>query len=273
MTDDADLDALCGDYLAKLSDSLAGLPPADRRQIIDQVSEHIATARSALPAQSEAAVRDILERLGTPEEIAASAAGEEGPRPPMRGRKPLLVGAGAVVVLIVVGVGLAALLGAFSSGGNGSVQSNLLPPQTSPSGSGSTTTPAGVVIVPSLAGQNVSAAVQQLVTTGLSYTLTYVSGTEPVGTVVEQSPAGGSRVEPTTQVRLTVTGTQVSVTVPNVIGQSQAQAQAALSAAGLDVRFVTKTNGSAVPGTVTDQAPAAGSTVAQQSSVTLTVSQ
>jgi len=129
-----------------------------------------------------------------------------------------------------------------------------------------------VVIVPSLAGQNVSAAVEQLVTTGLSYTLTYVSGTEPVGTVVEQSPAGGSRVEPTTQVRLTVTGTQISVTVPNVIGQSQAQAQAALSAAGLDVRFVTKTNGSAVPGAVTDQAPAAGSTVAQQSAVTLTVS-
>ncbi len=271
MTGDADVDALCSAYLAKLSDSLSALSPGDRRQIVDQVSEHIANARAALPTQSEAAVRDILDRLGTPEEIAASARAEVAPPPRGGARKPVLVGAAALVVLIVVGVALAGSLGAFGHGGNGSVPS-VSPPRTSLPGPGSTASPAGTVSVPDLVGQEVSAAVQQLGTRGLSYTLRYGPGSQAVGTVLEQRPSAGSRVVPESRVRLTVTGTQTSETVPDVVGESQAQAAAALSSAGLDVRFVMSGEGSAAPGTVTGEAPAAGAAVEQQSVVTLTVS-
>ena len=65
MTDNQ-FDRICTEYLEQLRDALRELPLADREQIIDQVSEHIASARSTLAEENEAAVRNILERLGTP---------------------------------------------------------------------------------------------------------------------------------------------------------------------------------------------------------------
>jgi len=251
MTDDAHLDALCAEYLDRLRDSLGDLAPGDRRQIIDQVSEHILSARASLPAQTEAGVRDILERLGTPEEIAASAAADEQVR--AQRRYPVLLGA-VVVVLIVVGVGLAALLGAFSGGG--SVHG----------------APSGTVAVPSVAGQQVSVAIQRLAATGLSYTLHHVSSNQPPGTVLEQQPAGGFRAGSTSKVTLTVSGAEAVITVPNVTMESQAEAEGDLSAAGLQSRVVVKPGGPSVPGTVVSQSPAAGSAASQHGVVNLTVS-
>jgi len=60
-----------------------------------------------------------------------------------------------------------------------------------------------------------------------------------------------------------------TVVVPNVIGFTPAQALEALAAADLQVNT---TNGSSPSGTVTGQNPAAGTTVTDHSTVTVTVS-
>ena len=70
---------------------------------------------------------------------------------------------------------------------------------------------------------------------GLGYTVKYVSSNKPVGTVLAQDPAGVRRCKSTTKVQLTVSGTQTSVTVPSVLGQSPAVAGLTLGRAGLTV--------------------------------------
>jgi uncharacterized membrane protein len=67
------VDALVGRYLTDLEAELRGLPTERRREIIDEVGEHIAAARAALDAETEAAIRTMLERLGDPADIAAEA--------------------------------------------------------------------------------------------------------------------------------------------------------------------------------------------------------
>lgn len=60
-------------YLKHLDADLADLPPARRREIVDEITEHIAAARAELPAENEAETRSLLERLGDPADIAAEA--------------------------------------------------------------------------------------------------------------------------------------------------------------------------------------------------------
>lgn len=84
-------------YLKELRGATGGLSRAERRELQAQIEEHI---RAALPAEpSEAEVRAVLERLGSPEEIVAEQYGA----PPARQG----VGAqqiAAVVLLLVGGV-------------------------------------------------------------------------------------------------------------------------------------------------------------------------
>ncbi len=267
MADDADLDAICSEYLERLRGFLADLSPEDRRQIIEQVSEHISSARAALPQQTDAAVRDILERLGSPQEIAASAALEGGEPLPPHSRNLVIVGAAAAIVLVVIGVGIAALAGSFTSSAPSSVENILAPTRSS-----STAVSIGTVTLPTITGQQLAAATQVLSTLGLNYTVSYITSNQPVGTVLVQNPSGGARVDSASKVLLTVSGTQNALTVPNVIGQSQAQAEASLGAAGLGAQVVVKPGVSSTPGTVIDESPISGSRVAPQSIVVLTVS-
>lgn len=67
------VDALVDRYLTDLEAELRGLPADRRREILDEVGQHITAARAALDADSEAAIRTVLERLGDPADIAAEA--------------------------------------------------------------------------------------------------------------------------------------------------------------------------------------------------------
>jgi hypothetical protein len=93
-------DRLVEQYLERLSRELGALPQARRRELVDEIASHIAQARSELPTQSEAEIRNLLDQLGDPAEIADDA-GErlEGPR---RERGALEVV--ALVLLLVGGV-------------------------------------------------------------------------------------------------------------------------------------------------------------------------
>ena len=88
-----------------------------------------------------------------------------------------------------------------------------------------------------------------------------------------QSPAAGASVPKGTAVILTVSLGQPAITVPNVVGMIQSDAEAAIIAAKLTVGTVTTAYSNTVPtGKVITQNPAAGASVAQGSSVSLVVS-
>ena len=72
MTVASNADKLVAQYLKTLESELRGLPRSRRRELTQQISEHIGEARAGLEPDDEAGVREILERLGAPAEIAAA---------------------------------------------------------------------------------------------------------------------------------------------------------------------------------------------------------
>ncbi len=68
-------------YLRRLNHELRGLPRAARREVLEEVSGHIEEARADGPVETEADVRNVLDRLGSPEEIASDARERFGVRP------------------------------------------------------------------------------------------------------------------------------------------------------------------------------------------------
>jgi hypothetical protein len=69
----APADRLIARYLATLDRALGTLPSDRRRQIIDEISRHIAEGRSALDHEDPVAINALLERVGDPRTIAAEA--------------------------------------------------------------------------------------------------------------------------------------------------------------------------------------------------------
>jgi hypothetical protein len=82
--------ALVDRYLAELASAAATLPIARRAELLDEVREHIASALESAAPEDEVAVRNVLERLGTPAEIIAAEWAAEGgpPRPTTRPAPP-----------------------------------------------------------------------------------------------------------------------------------------------------------------------------------------
>jgi hypothetical protein len=106
-------DQLVARYLARLQAALRDLPAARREELLEQVSEHIATARAELGAQaSEAEIRMLLERLGDPAAIAVEAGQrpDEHLQPPQA--RPGWLEVAALVLLPIGGI-LVPVLGWF----------------------------------------------------------------------------------------------------------------------------------------------------------------
>lgn len=71
-------DALVDAYLERLEEELTDLPKARRRELIDEIVGHIEESRSALDAKDEVEIRNLLDRLGDPAEIAAEERARSG---------------------------------------------------------------------------------------------------------------------------------------------------------------------------------------------------
>jgi hypothetical protein len=71
-------DHLVDEYLKRLRRELSDLPRARRRELVDEIAGHIEEARSGLEAENEAELRNVLERLGDPAEIAAEERARSG---------------------------------------------------------------------------------------------------------------------------------------------------------------------------------------------------
>jgi uncharacterized membrane protein len=81
-------DQLVGDYLGRLDSALAGLPKSRREEILDEITNHIAEERSRLHDESDADVRNLLDRVGDPVEVADAARDEnDEPRLPLPNRR------------------------------------------------------------------------------------------------------------------------------------------------------------------------------------------
>ncbi len=132
----------------------------------------------------------------------------------------------------------------------------------------------GETTVPNVLGSVQSGAVTTILGAGLTIgTITQVvtpSNVAANGIVISQSPVQGICVTAGSPVNLSIAINPV--TVPNVVGQPQSAATAAITAAGLTLGAVTTQNNTTVPaGTVLSQNPAAGATANPGAAVALVV--
>jgi hypothetical protein len=107
---------------------------------------------------------------------------------------------------------------------------------------------------------------------GLGFALaTANSGTIAAGRVISQTPIAGTQVTAGSTIGLVISLGPLTVSVPNVVGNTQAGATTALTGLGLTVS--TTTQNSAVPfGNVISQTPVAGATAIVPSNVALVIS-
>jgi eukaryotic-like serine/threonine-protein kinase len=237
--------------------------------------------------------------------------GDYGGEPPRRRAWPWVL-VGAIVLLLVAG-GIFAFEFASSNGGSISVpavsglpvgqaradivKANLVvgtvvtrPSATVPSGNVISSNPSdgtnvkahtsvNLVVsagqakktVPNVTNMQEQAAITQLTSLGLNYNVKQVQSSLPQNTVVSQSPPAGSKVAPGAIVTLNVS--QGGTSVPNVIGQTQAQATQTLQGKGFTVNPVTSNNAppGTPPGTVFSMSPSPGSNAQSGATITINV--
>lgn len=240
------LDGIVDDYLRRLDIALLPLPAAERDQIVTEITEHIAQGRERLSTQSEAAVRELLDRLGDPEVIAAAALADASPQVtkphrPVRSRRGALLVAAGVIVLALAGVGAYIAQRGTST-----------------------------VTVPNVIGLPIGKADSALSTAGLKQGNVNVlpSATVPANAVIGTSPAGGTTARPGSEVNLAIS--QGPSVMPSIIGLDSRAASNDLVGRGLRVVSV-RVHGSQTRGTVVAQSPAQGTKLARQSWVRIDV--
>jgi len=131
------------------------------------------------------------------------------------------------------------------------------------------------VSVPNVVGLTQAAAESAVVSAGLvvGTVETAYSSSVPEGSVISQTPLSGTQVDSGTAVNLVISLGPEPVSVPNVVGLTQAAAESEIVAAGLTVGTVTRTESTTVPADqVISQSPLAFALVATGSPVDLVVS-
>jgi serine/threonine-protein kinase len=130
------------------------------------------------------------------------------------------------------------------------------------------------VRVPDVTGQQLSAAEATLTNAELAVgavTQRVTSSASP-GTVLSQSPATGSSVHAGDKVELTVAQAPKESAVPNVVGQEEAKAAAALEQAGFKPKAHSQsTTEQSQVGMVLEQSPAGGAKARKGATVTIAV--
>lgn len=94
-------DRLVDDYLRRLEAAAAHLQRSRRAELVAEIREHIEAAMQEEEATGEAAVRNILERLGRPEEIVDAAE----PAPPEATSPAGKLEVAALIALVVPFIG------------------------------------------------------------------------------------------------------------------------------------------------------------------------
>src|SRR2546422_2144461 len=78
-------DRVVEQYLSRLRRELSDLPKRQRDDLIAEIGDHVAQARTDITSWDEAEARALLDRLGEPSDIAAEARERLGVRAPRSG--------------------------------------------------------------------------------------------------------------------------------------------------------------------------------------------
>ncbi len=134
---------------------------------------------------------------------------------------------------------------------------------------------AGTVLVPDVTNRPLAQAQAQIQEAGLRFgTATESpSDTVPAGSVISTDPAGGTSVERNKVVQIVVSSGREQVEVPNVVGQTEADARSEIQARGLVVTVTPKSVPAGDPnaGRVVSQDPAGGQKKDKGSTVSIVV--
>jgi uncharacterized membrane protein len=115
-----DAETLVRDYLGRLETAARPLPASRRAELAGEVRQHIEMALDEAGARDEVTVRNVLERLGPPDEIIAAeeASGGAAPGSPSIGTLPPTVRNSAwggveitAILLLTVGAVLLPIIG------------------------------------------------------------------------------------------------------------------------------------------------------------------
>jgi serine/threonine-protein kinase len=127
--------------------------------------------------------------------------------------------------------------------------------------------------VPDVAGEDIGTACNTLGQSGFRCgTTTMESSNFPKNTVIRTDPPAGTQANTNATVNLVVSSGPSTVTVPDVVGDTQAQAVSTLQSASLNpVVFCQSTSQQSQNGLVQSQNPSGGKTVQTGSTVNITV--
>lgn len=211
--------------------------PASLERVIMRALEKSPAARYGSAKEMRIALDQVASSVAP---IAARTSQKKGISP--------WVWVALAAVLVLLGLGVAWALGAFSGAKVG---------------------------VPDVVGRPVAVATATIEAAGLTVgAITYTGG--PVkgvadGSVTTQTPKPTEKVATGSQVDIVLAGVE-KVAVPAVVGQQQTDAAAAIQGAGLTVGKVTQIAAEAAePGVVLAQSPVPGTLVARGAAVALTV--
>lgn len=94
-------DRLVEGYLRRLDAAASELPRERRAELVAEIREHLDEALREVDAADEVAVRNVLERLGPPEDIVHAAEPPAPVAPPDRSGRPGLLEIAALIALVI----------------------------------------------------------------------------------------------------------------------------------------------------------------------------
>ncbi|HEX4109173.1 MAG TPA: Stk1 family PASTA domain-containing Ser/Thr kinase [Solirubrobacteraceae bacterium] len=242
------LHALAKDPAARYTDAdafIAALEEVRAAGYVDlgaTASFEPAAALAAGGVAAAVAPPPVAQQVYGPEPGPAEPGTAAGGPPSGRRRQALLAALGGVVLLAIVGLVLVLVLHKQK------------------------------VVVPSVVGQQQSAAVDSLLSAGLRPMSQTVIDSVPAGQVIHESPAAGVRVKKNTLVTLTVSQGPGSAGVPDVAGQTEAKAEQAMKAAGFLYTVQPLASATVAAGKVVGTTPPASVAVQLGSTVSIDVS-
>ena len=187
------------------------------------------------------------------------------------------IAAGVVIIIIIIYLCIT-LAGGMKSNKNNSSNTETTKTETQTGDSQSTQIKDGVV-VPSLTGKTMDQAKQELNGTGLGIRQAGTASSDTVekGQIVSQDPADGKTVEKNTTIEVIISSgsagnSENAVDIPNVVGQSETDASAALTAKGFQVTKTTSYSSSVAEGYVISQTPNGDTQGKEGDTITLEIS-
>ena len=180
--------------------------------------------------------------------------------------------AAAVVIVIIIIYLLVSLFGGVGFGGNSSTETEST--QTESQSDEDSDVMDGVP-VPSVVGKTYDEAMEELsnVSLGIKQVGTASSDTVEEGQIVSQNPEADETVEKNTTIEVIISSGKGSVDIPNVVGQSEADAVSALTAEGFVSNKTYSYSSTVASGYVISQSPEGDAQGKKGDTITIEISQ